>query len=96
MNATFNPDQQHTIGNSVSISTDNGGNGGSIIIRHGGGDTNPAIPFIIGDATTNGSSGAIVSSFKNSINPTKSILESLKSFSVQAVLKLIVFPFLML
>jgi CHAT domain-containing protein len=43
-------------GVNASISTAGGANGGSIIIRHAGGGT---IPFIVGNAETNGTQGAI-------------------------------------
>ncbi|WP_445242295.1 CHAT domain-containing protein [Microcoleus sp. S13_C5] len=45
-------------GVNVSISTANGTSGGAIAIRHAGGTTTP---FIVGDATTNGTTGAITS-----------------------------------
>ncbi|MDB9514377.1 CHAT domain-containing protein [Kamptonema animale CS-326] len=47
-----------TNGIDVSISSANGTSGGAIAISHAGGTT---IPFIIGDATTNGTAGAITS-----------------------------------
>jgi CHAT domain-containing protein len=43
----------------ASISTSGSGGGGSITIRHGGGLSN--IPFIVGDATLNGTAGTISS-----------------------------------
>ncbi|MEW6495585.1 MAG: CHAT domain-containing protein, partial [Cyanobacteriota bacterium] len=43
-------------GVAASISTAGGGDGGSIIIRHGG---EGIIPFIVGNAVTNGTEGAI-------------------------------------
>ncbi|MEG4092636.1 filamentous hemagglutinin N-terminal domain-containing protein, partial [Microcoleus sp. Pol12B4] len=45
-------------GVNVSISSANGTSGGAIAIRHAGGTTTP---FIVGDATTNGTAGAITS-----------------------------------
>ncbi|WP_445302535.1 CHAT domain-containing protein [Microcoleus sp. MON2_D5] len=45
-------------GVNVSISSANGTSGGAITIRHAGGTTTP---FIVGDATTNGTAGAITS-----------------------------------
>ncbi|WP_445304928.1 two-partner secretion domain-containing protein, partial [Microcoleus sp. Pol12A6] len=42
----------------ASISSANGTSGGAIAIRHAGGTTTP---FIVGDATTNGTAGAITS-----------------------------------
>jgi CHAT domain-containing protein len=53
-------------GINASIST----NGGAITVKHGGGT---ATPFIIGDATTNGTAGAIVSGTNNAIVPTFSV-----------------------
>ena len=43
-------------GQTASISTAGGADGGTIVIQHGGDGT---IPFIVGDATTNGTAGAI-------------------------------------
>ncbi|MBD1807193.1 CHAT domain-containing protein [Microcoleus sp. FACHB-SPT15] len=43
-------------GSTASISTIGGNGGGNITIRHGGGGV---IPFAVGDATTNGTAGAI-------------------------------------
>ncbi|HBL58395.1 MAG TPA: hypothetical protein DDZ80_07715, partial [Cyanobacteria bacterium UBA8803] len=51
-----------------SISTAGGNGGGDITIRHGG---NGQTPFIVGDATTNGTSGAITSG-EATITPTQS------------------------
>ncbi|MGK7872542.1 MAG: CHAT domain-containing protein, partial [Xenococcaceae cyanobacterium] len=45
-------------GLTASISTAGGNGGGSITIRHGG---NGITPFVLGDATTNGTAGAITS-----------------------------------
>ncbi|MBE9128263.1 filamentous hemagglutinin N-terminal domain-containing protein, partial [Coleofasciculus sp. LEGE 07081] len=45
-------------GNQASISTIGGSNGGAITIRHGG---NGEVPFIVGDATTNGTAEPIIS-----------------------------------
>jgi CHAT domain-containing protein len=47
-----------TNGSDASISTVGGSNGGDITIRHGG---NGVTPFVVGDATTNGTAGAITS-----------------------------------
>ncbi len=52
----------------ASISTAGGNGGGDITIRHGG---NGTTPFIVGDATTNGTVGAITSG-KFSIIPSQS------------------------
>ncbi|NJS09464.1 MAG: CHAT domain-containing protein [Microcoleus sp. CSU_2_2] len=53
-------------GINASIST----NGGAITLQHGGGT---ATPFTIGDATTNGTAGAIVSGTNNAIVPDLSV-----------------------
>ncbi|NEO72163.1 CHAT domain-containing protein [Moorena sp. SIO3H5] len=57
-----------------SISTRGGVAGGSVIIRHNGGAN--SIPFIVGDATLNGTAGAITTGIDNSILPTQRFLES--------------------
>jgi CHAT domain-containing protein len=51
----------------ISISTNNGG---AITLQHGGGSVTP---FTIGDATTNGTAGAIVSGTNNAIVPDVSV-----------------------
>ena len=53
-------------GTPVSISTVGSTQPGSVVIRHGGGDRNPPIPFMQRDATINGTAGAIDS--RNVIN----------------------------
>ncbi|HBB32537.1 MAG TPA: hypothetical protein DDZ80_14015 [Cyanobacteria bacterium UBA8803] len=52
-------------GIAASISSAGGVGGGSIIIRHGGGGEN--IPFVVGDASVNGTAGAITTGSGNSI-----------------------------
>ncbi|OCQ92476.1 hypothetical protein BCD67_07430, partial [Oscillatoriales cyanobacterium USR001] len=54
----------------ASISTAGGTGGGAITIRHGGDTTTP---FIVGNATTNGTKGAIASSANNAIAVTLTI-----------------------
>ncbi|NJR26643.1 MAG: filamentous hemagglutinin N-terminal domain-containing protein, partial [Richelia sp. CSU_2_1] len=56
-------------GLNASISSANGSNGGAIAIRHAGSTTTP---FIIGDATTNGTAGAITSG-SETISPQLSV-----------------------
>jgi filamentous hemagglutinin family protein len=63
--ATRNFTDQNNI--SASISTAGGAGGGAITIRHGGGLANT--PFVVGDATTNGTAGAITTRASNSILP---------------------------
>lgn len=58
----------------ASISTSGGVAGGSVIIRHNGAAS--FIPFIVGDATLNGTTGAITTGIDNSILPTQQFLES--------------------
>ncbi|NEP57244.1 MAG: CHAT domain-containing protein [Symploca sp. SIO2G7] len=54
----------------ASISTAGGNGGGQVIIRHDGGNLDT--PFVVGDATTNGTAGAITTGTDNSILPTRS------------------------
>ncbi|HLO50686.1 MAG TPA: filamentous hemagglutinin N-terminal domain-containing protein, partial [Kamptonema sp.] len=54
----------------ASISTAGGTGGGAITIRHGGGTVTP---FIVGDATTNGTKGAIASGANNAIATTLTV-----------------------
>jgi filamentous hemagglutinin family protein len=61
-------------GLAASISTAGGEGGGSIIIRHGGGLE--ATPFVVGDATENGTAGAITTGADNFIAPLASFSES--------------------
>ncbi|MBE9137039.1 CHAT domain-containing protein [Nodosilinea sp. LEGE 07088] len=55
----------------ASLSTAGGQGGGAITIRHGGGGR--ATPFVIGDATINGTAGAISTGFSNSLIPFQAI-----------------------
>ncbi len=57
-------------GTNASISTAGGQGGGSVTIRHGGGSQNT--PFVVGDATTNGTAGAITTGTNNTIAPVQS------------------------
>ncbi len=57
---------------------------GAITIRHGGGAVNQ--PFTVGDATTNGTAGAIVSgtlTTPNAINPPRSFTQSFAQGNIQ-------------
>ena len=56
-------------GTNASISSAGGAGGGSITIRHGG---NGVIPFVVGDATTNGTAGAITTRTDNTISAPQS------------------------
>ncbi|HAG80708.1 MAG TPA: hypothetical protein DCL61_05960, partial [Cyanobacteria bacterium UBA12227] len=51
-------------------STAGGQGGGPVTIRHGGGSQNT--PFVVGDATTNGTAGAITTGENNTIAPVQS------------------------
>ncbi len=64
----------------ASISTAGGAGGGSITLRHGGGQTKT--PFIIGDATTNGTAGAITSG-AFTLAPVQAIRNSLTQGNIQ-------------
>ncbi|MCL1472804.1 filamentous hemagglutinin N-terminal domain-containing protein, partial [Argonema antarcticum] len=58
-----------TLPDGSSISTAGGTGNGAIIIRHGGGDLNT--PFVVGDASTNGTLGALTTG-ADTISPTQS------------------------
>ena len=70
-------DQNGTV---ASISTA-GGEGGRITIRHGGASNNT--PFIVGDASTNGTAAALTTGASNSIRPTESFNESVIRGNIQ-------------
>ncbi|MEH2113819.1 CHAT domain-containing protein [Nostoc sp.] len=53
----------------ASISTSGGTSSGDITIRHGG---NGNTPFVVGDATTNGTAAAITTGSSNTISPNQS------------------------
>ncbi|MEG4631500.1 CHAT domain-containing protein [Microcoleus sp. AR_TQ3_B6] len=63
-------------GTPVSISTLGDTQRGTVTIRHGGGDVNPPIPFSVGDATTNGTGGAIASNALGTITQGRSFINS--------------------
>ncbi|MEQ8974484.1 MAG: CHAT domain-containing protein [Coleofasciculus sp. C1-SOL-03] len=65
----------------VSISTTGGNDGGEIIIRHGG---NGEIPFIIGDASNNGTAATITSG-NFSITPSQSFLFTHTEGNIQII-----------
>ena len=69
-------DQNGTL---ASISTAGGNTGGDITIRHGG---NGETSFDVGDATTNGTAGAITSG-DFTINPTQSFLFTFQERNIQ-------------
>ena len=63
-------------GTPVSISTVGGAQPGTVTIAHGGGDVNPPTPFVVGDATTNGTAGAIASNALGTITQRQSFINS--------------------
>ncbi|MEG4026260.1 two-partner secretion domain-containing protein, partial [Microcoleus sp. S13C4] len=63
-------------GTPVSVSTLGSIQPGTVTIRHGGGDVNPPIPFAVGDATTNGTAGAIASNALGTITQGQSFINS--------------------
>jgi filamentous hemagglutinin family protein len=65
----------------ASISTTGGNDGGEIIIRHGG---NGEIPFIIGDASNNGTAATITSG-NFSITPSQSFLFTHTEGNIQII-----------
>jgi filamentous hemagglutinin family protein len=70
-------------GINASISTAGGTSGGSIIIRNGPGAR--GVPFVVGDATTNGIAGAITTGSGpfGTIAPFQSLLESFTQGDIQ-------------
>ncbi|MEG3964861.1 filamentous hemagglutinin N-terminal domain-containing protein, partial [Microcoleus sp. S36b_A2] len=60
----------------VSVSTLGGDQPGTVRIAHGGGDVNPPIPFAVGDATVNGTAGAIASNTSGTITQGQSFINS--------------------
>lgn len=70
--------------NTLATITTAADSGGSITIQHGGGAVN--VPFVVGDATTNGTAGAIVAgsaTAPNLISPTRSFSQSLTQGTIQ-------------
>jgi CHAT domain-containing protein len=59
----------------ASISSAGGVGGGAITVRHGG---NGITPFIVGDATTNGTAGAMTSRADNTIAPVRSFRDTFR------------------
>jgi CHAT domain-containing protein len=67
----------------ASISTAGGLGGGGMIIRHDGGAR--GIPFDVGNATTNGTAGAITTRLSNSILPWRSFLGPYTQDNIQLI-----------
>ncbi|MEG4090712.1 CHAT domain-containing protein [Microcoleus sp. Pol12B4] len=63
-------------GTPVSISTLGDTQPGTVTIRHGGGDVNPPTAFSVGNATTNGTAGAIASNPVGTITQGRSFINS--------------------
>ncbi|MEG4342259.1 filamentous hemagglutinin N-terminal domain-containing protein, partial [Microcoleus sp. A003_D6] len=63
-------------GTPVSISTLGGTQPGTVTIAHGGGDVNPPTAFAVGDATANGTAGAIASNASGTITQGQSFINS--------------------
>jgi filamentous hemagglutinin family protein len=63
-------------GTPVSISTLGDTQPGTVTIRHGGGDVNPPTAFSVGDATANGTAGAIASNGVGTITQGQSFINS--------------------
>ncbi|MBW4470155.1 MAG: CHAT domain-containing protein [Stenomitos rutilans HA7619-LM2] len=73
-----------TSANPLATITTAADSSGAITIQHGGGGLN--VPFIVGNATTNGTAGAIVngsSTAPNTISPTLSFSQSFSQGSIQ-------------
>lgn len=66
----------------VSIYSNGNTASGAITIRHGG---NGITPFVVGNATTNGTNSAIVSSNNNRIDPPQSFLTSYTQNNIQII-----------
>jgi filamentous hemagglutinin family protein len=67
----------------ASISTYGGAGGGSITIRHGGGDR--SIPLSVGNAATNGTAGSITTRPSNTILPTRAFFGSYTQDNIQII-----------
>ncbi|AFZ21568.1 CHAT domain-containing protein [Allocoleopsis franciscana] len=67
----------------ASISTYGGAGGGSVTIRHGGGDR--SIPLSVGNATTNGTAGSITTRPSNTISPNRTFLGSYTQDNIQII-----------
>lgn len=77
-------------GTDASISTAGGAGGGAVTITHGGGcssDPNclPLAPFIVGNASVNGTSGAISTASDNSILPQQSFAGTYTQGNIQII-----------
>ncbi|KPQ33307.1 MAG: filamentous hemagglutinin family N-terminal domain [Phormidesmis priestleyi Ana] len=67
----------------ASISAAGGATDGQVVIRHDGG--NQTIPFIVGDASVNGTAGAITTGANNSILPTRGFIGSYTQGDIQII-----------
>lgn len=67
----------------ASISTAGGLQGGSIVIRHGGGAQET--PFIVGDGRLNGVAGAMTTGTNNTIFPLRSFSDSFQQGNIEII-----------
>ena len=67
----------------ASISAASDATDGQVVIRHDGG--NQTIPFIVGDASVNGTAGAITTGANNSILPTRGFIGSYTQGDIQII-----------
>ncbi|HEY9833033.1 MAG TPA: CHAT domain-containing protein [Stenomitos sp.] len=67
----------------ASISSAGNSGGGSITIRHGGGDND--IPFLVGNATFNGTVGSITTRSSNTISPKRDFWGSYTQDNIQII-----------
>jgi CHAT domain-containing protein len=70
-------------GTLASISTTGGQGEGEITIRHGGG--NLGIPFIVEDASLNGTNGAITTRLENTISPIQVLTQSYQQGNINII-----------
>jgi filamentous hemagglutinin family protein len=66
----------------ASISTVGGTGSGAVTIRHGG---NGNTPFIVGNAATNGTAGAVTTASNNTISPTQSFAGNYTQGNIQII-----------
>jgi filamentous hemagglutinin family protein len=89
-NAIDSSDIPAKLDRQASISTAGDASGGSITIRHGGGNQN--IPFTVGNATTNGTTGSITTRPNNTISPTRSFFGSYTQDNIRIITSQTVIP----
>jgi filamentous hemagglutinin family protein len=67
----------------ASLSSAGESGGGSITIRHGGGDS--SIPFLVGNATFNGTVGSITTRSNNTISPNRAFFGSYTQDNIRII-----------